>query len=297
MHSEWSVSKPEAYRSTTDADLAVARLAAGEWSVLSLDELRECGLNKVAVGVRVRRGNLHPLYRGVYAVGHRNIPLEGRFLAAVKACGPDALLSSYAAAALRGWLKYDGRPIDVIAPTKRNHPGIKTHRGIRTRDTVKRIPVTTRLDTIVDLARQVDLPTLTRAVRQAKLTEAELEALPRRGNLKHIASTAPTVSPLEDVVLDLILKGGLAHPEVNQPYLLPGRVVYPDFRWPAQRLIVEADSREWHGDPIAQRDDADRQAQLEAAGERVLRVTYAQATRQPKRTLARLRAAGAPNAA
>ncbi len=43
-------------------------------------------------------------------MGHRNVTTEGRFLAAVKACGEFAVLSHYAAACLRGWLKYDGRP-------------------------------------------------------------------------------------------------------------------------------------------------------------------------------------------
>jgi hypothetical protein len=276
---------------TTDPDRAVARLAAGQWSVLSVDELLACGLSHKCIEVRVRRGQLHPRHRDVYAVGHPNIPLEGRFLAAVKACGHDALLSRYAAACLRGYLVFDGRPIDVTAPTKRSHPGINTHRGTRERTIVKGIPVTNPVDTLIDLARQVDLPLLTRAVRNAKLSEQELAALPRQGKFKQILSTAPTVSRLEDIVLDLILSGGLEHPEVNQPYILPGRVVYPDFRWPAQRLIVEADSREWHSDPLAQRADAERQALLEAAGERVIRVTYEQATKQPQRTLARLRAA------
>src|SRR4051812_12606706 len=101
MPSDWSLSKPQAVQLTTEADRAVARLAAGQWGVLSLDELRACGLNKTAVGVRVRRGNLHPLYRGVYAVGHRNVTMEGRFLAAVKACA--GVLSHFAAAVLYGW--------------------------------------------------------------------------------------------------------------------------------------------------------------------------------------------------
>ena len=59
----------------------------------------------------------------------------------------------------------------------------------------------------------------------------------------------------------------------------------PDFRWPEQRLVIEADSREWHDDPIAQQDDATRQAILEAAGERVLRVTWRQAIARPTETL------------
>jgi hypothetical protein len=279
--------------------LAAARLAARQWSVLDVAELEACGLDKHAVSVRVRQGHLHPLYRGVYAWGHDNLTLEGRFLAAVKACGPEAALSNYAATALHQWLKYDGRPIDVMAPTKRTHPGINTHRSATIQRTkIKGIPVTTRVRTIIDLARTEDEPTVKRALRQAKFSAYELAQLPRRGKLGRILalSAAPTRSRNEDYVLDLILKSGLQHPEVNAPYRLPGRTVYPDLWWPALRLIVEVDSDEWHSDPLARIDDADRQSLLEAAGERVIRVTDEQAKRDPRRTLARLRAAGVPAA-
>jgi very-short-patch-repair endonuclease len=56
-------------------------------------------------------------------------------------------------------------------------------------------------------------------------------------------------------------------------------------------LIVEVDSVQWHDDPLARADDAQRQAELEAAGERVLRVTSAD-MRNPRLVLARLKAAG-----
>ena len=82
---------------------------------------------------------------------------------------------------------------------------------------------------------------------------------------------APTRSELEDVVLDLILRGGLPGPDVNVPLILGGRRVIPDFRWPDRQLVVEADGAAWHDDPLARDADAERQALLEAHGERVLR--------------------------
>ena len=60
--------------------------------------------------------------------------------------------------------------------------------------------------------------------------------------------------------------------------------------------MVEADSREWHDNPQARADDAERQALLEAIGERVVRVTWEQATAHVAQTHARLAAAGAPRA-
>ncbi len=95
-------------------------------------------------------------------------------------------------------------------------------------------------------------------------------------------------------MLDLIVGGGLAHPDVNVPMVVAGRRVVPDYRWPPQRLVVEADSRTWHDHKLAREDDAERQAILEAHGERVVRVTWEQAIARPAQTLARLRAAGAP---
>src|SRR3954470_24175873 len=291
-----SVSKAQPYKVITDADRAVAKLAASQWGVLSLAELQACGLNRAAVGVRVRRGNLHPLYRGVYATGHRNVTVEGRFLAAVKACGPEAILSHYAAACLHDLLKYDGRWIDVTAPSQRKHPMIRTHRSTHIERTiVKGIPVTPKLRTLIDLAKQEDERTVKRALRQARFGDAELAQLPTTGLLGQIVD-APTRSEPEDIVLDLILKAGFQRPLVNPPYRLPGRTVYPDLYWPEQRLIIEVDSKEWHSDPLAQRDDAERQALLEAQGERVIRVTRAQAKGNPQATLQRIRAAGAPRA-
>jgi hypothetical protein len=169
------------------------------------------------------------------------------------------------------------------------------------------IPVTSPARTLVDLAAVVPYKLLRRAVRQAQSLQrvnvpqlvATIRRLgPRRGvaNLNGILATgpAPTRSVLEDVVLDLILAAGLARPEVNKPLLLARRRVIPDFRWPEQRVVVEADGGAWHDNRTAREDDAERQAILEAHGERVLRVTWAQAITQPSQTLARLRAAGVP---
>jgi hypothetical protein len=105
---------------------------------------------------------------------------------------------------------------------------------------------------------------------------------------------APTRSVLEDVVLDLILGAGLESPDVNKPLFLEGRRVVPDFRWSAEKLIVEADSVTWHDNKVAREDDAARQALLEAHGERLVRVTWQQAVARTSETAARIREAGAP---
>jgi Protein of unknown function (DUF559) len=293
----------------------MAARAGGQWSVLSLEELHACGLSRNAVAVRVARGSLHPLHRGVYAVGHRNVPLEGRFLGAVKACGADAVLSHFSAAALLGLVRWDGRypEVTVVRAGTRVHQGIRVHRsqtlGAPDVARYQGIPIISPARTLVDLAGALDYRRLRRAVRQAQslrllglrdLTETLARLGPRRGsrNLRMILATgpAPTRSELEDTVLDLLLGGGLEHPDVNAPLVVAGRRVVPDFRWPRQKLVVEADGAAWHNDRLSREDDAERQALLEAHVERVLRVTWEQAITRPRQTLVRVRAAGAPMA-
>jgi very-short-patch-repair endonuclease len=102
---------------------------------------------------------------------------------------------------------------------------------------------------------------------------------------------APTRSLLEDLALDVIRAAGLERPDVNVPISIEGRRVIPDFRFPRRRLVVQADGARWHGDRLAREDDAERQALLEAHGERVIRITWPQIVRRRSETIARLRAA------
>ena len=91
----------------------------GERGILTTAELRACGLTRREIERWLRNGHLHEKHRGVYAVGHREISVEARWLAAVKACGENAVLSHYAAAALWGLVSWDGRPVDVTTATTR----------------------------------------------------------------------------------------------------------------------------------------------------------------------------------
>jgi very-short-patch-repair endonuclease len=113
---------------------------------------------------------------------------------------------------------------------------------------------------------------------------------PGRARFARVLSTSPraTRTELEDRVHDLLAAAGLAPPHVNVPLHLDGRRVIPDFRWPEHRLIVEADSAQWHDTPQARADDAERQALLEAHGERVIRVTWQQATAHAVQTAQRV---------
>ena len=234
-------------------------------------------------------------------------------LAAVKACGPGAVLSHRSAAELWGFLDRAERTaeVTVVGTRGRELPEIVGHRTSqlepRDRTRLEGIPITTPARTLIDVAAVLTDAELRHAVRRAQgLRRVNVRQLlevigrlgPRRGSrrLSEAIATrpAPTRSALEDAVLDLLLRAGFEHPDVNRPLVIEGRRVIPDFRWPKQRLVLEADGAAWHDNAIARADDLERQALLEASGERVIRVTWHQAVTRSAETVDRIRAAGAP---
>ncbi len=80
-------------RAAAHIDAAIAEFAARQHGVMTLGQLRSLGLGDRAVRHRVRRGSLHRLHRGVFAVGHAIVSPAGRRLAVVLASGPGAFLS------------------------------------------------------------------------------------------------------------------------------------------------------------------------------------------------------------
>jgi hypothetical protein len=292
--------------------VAVARLAARRHGVVTTRQLAACGIVGPMVTARVRRGNLHPIHRGVYAVGHDALTQTASFAAAVLACGAGAVLSHHAAAVHLGLLAgLDGRLPEVIVPRAggRRLDGVRAHRSalnpgdVWTRDAIR---VTSPARTSLDLAATTAAKALRRTLRQAQAEQRVnvrqlLDVLHRhphhRGAAKLRAAIAdgpaPTRSDHEDLVLDLIDRAGIRRPELNPRLRVGGRTILPDMLWREERLALECDSRRWHGDPLTLQDDADKQAILEAHGYRVLRVTWRQAAGDPQQTLARLRVSGA----
>ncbi len=235
----------------------------GEWSTSTI--CARAALRGREVETRVATGVLFRVYRGVYAVGHPNLSLEGRFLAAVLACGPGAALSHYCAAVLWGLRPWIERFPDVTSPTQRRQPGINHHRSEQFERTVhKGIPVVTPKQAIFDISSVVQFKSLRGAVNEALglelVTPGELITHTGRGakNLRRVfATAAPTKSENENLVRHLIHEAGLPTPLVNPP--LRGTAYIPDFLWPDHGLILEADSKRFHGNMLARADDATRQ--------------------------------------
>lgn len=294
-------------------DARAIRMASQYEGVLTLAELAKCGLPRSTVAARTRRGWLTRVHDGVYAVGRIELTPTGQFIAAVKACGPVAALSHRSAVIYYGMQDWADRVIDVTVRSSgtRCHDGIRVHRSkLLTRPDLRfrgGIWVVSPEWALLGLASQARKEELTASIRrgfsQKLVSVRSLAAVlgragPVRGrrNFSRVLSHGyrPTRSVLEDIVLDLIVEAGFEIPEVNKRLIIAGRPVYPDFRWPDKRLIVEADSRTWHDDPISRAADAERQAILEASGERLVRVTVEQATVGRKQTIERITHALAP---
>ena len=286
-------------------------MAADHDGVLSLAQLRACGLSNRAIARRVRDGRLHRVHRGVYAVGHPAITLRGHLRAAVLACGENAVLSHFAAAAYWGFWSWEERLVDVtiVASGTRTIKGVRVHRSraLGHPDALWRdgMRVTTPARTLLDLAAILPEKGLRAIVRRAQAQRAvslrQIHELLARCNGHHGAAQlraviadgpAPTRTELEDAVLDLLDAGGIERPEINAPLRFGATTIIPDYLWREQRLAIEADSVTWHDHKLTREHDADKQAQLEAAGYRVLRVTHDQAARSRSR---RSRASAPPS--
>jgi predicted transcriptional regulator of viral defense system len=156
-----------ASRATPALDRRIADLAAAQHGVVHRRQLLYLGLSDSAVGRRVAAGRLHRVHRAVYAVGHPVLGAHGRWLAAVLACRPGAVLSHASAGALWEIRPSAAERIDVTLPGagRPRAPRLRVHRarGLGTEDVTTRrgIPVTSPERTILDLA--------------ASLSERELE--------------------------------------------------------------------------------------------------------------------------
>jgi very-short-patch-repair endonuclease len=279
------------------------RFADAQHGVVTRAQLLGAGVSAAGIQRRLRKGTLLSEFPGVYRVGHHAPSVEALYLAAVYACGEDALLSGRAAGHLLGLLKGSPPGPEVTTPTERRIDGIRTRRSrtIDHRDamTFRRVPVTTVSRTLVDLAAVLALDELARACHEAgvlhRTSPADVEAvLARRPNSRGAAKlwrvlrgeVHVTLSRLERRFLELLREAGLVLPRTNRP--TGGRRV--DCRWPEQRLTVELDSYRYHRSRHAWEKDRRREREARARGDEFRRYTYGDVFEHPRLMLQELRA-------
>lgn len=269
----------------------MAAAAERQHDVVSFDQLRKLGLGVGAIKHRARSGRLHRMYRGVYAVGRRKVAREGHWMAAVLACGPQAVLSHLSAAELWGLLRDNRRKIDVTVPGRTRHGSgdIVVHnvRRLHAHDRCRReeIPVTSVARTLLDIAEVVLPRRLARAIDEAdrlglfdlREVDAVCERSPGRRGVRPLReaiaryrpSPSMTRSELERAFVEICDGAGLPRPAMN--LFLAGHEV--DASWPDRGLVVEVDSFEFHRTRAAFEADRARDRDLQRAGFRVLRVS------------------------
>jgi predicted transcriptional regulator of viral defense system len=294
---------------STPLDRALAELAGRQWGVVSLAQLRALGIGARAVQLRAETGRLRRVHRGVYAVGGAVVPREGRWLAAVLACGEGAVLSHVSAAVHWNLLQYDAPRPEVTAPaSRRGVPGIRLHRSrsLDAQDTTNHqgIPITTVHRTLLDIAAQVPDHHLERALAQTErlqlydhtaITDTIARANGHRGT-KRLASAIRsdpgwTRGELEARMRTLARDHGLPRPLSNHSLDAPDHPgLEADFYFPTHRLVVETDGWEDHKTRHAFEADRAKDAALTAAGYTVMRFTWRQLRDDPETVADRIRA-------
>jgi very-short-patch-repair endonuclease len=256
-----------------DIDRAVAQLAARRHGILTLPQLLQCGVGQRGISRRVAASRLFRLHRGVYSlVPPRLLRIEGRWLAAVEACGPGAVLSHTAAAALWDVCAPPSGPVHVSAPTangRARRDGIVLHRAttlLPSQTTMRRgIPVTKPARTLQDLRRLFPRSRFEAAVRRAEKLRLDTGAV-------RDPQPQGDFNVLERRFLALCRRHSLPRPGTQ-------RVIGPytvDFLWPDAGLVVEVDGFGDHGTRSGFEADRARDAQLKLLGYDVVRFTWRQ---------------------
>ncbi len=273
-----------------EVTLAIRELAERQHGVVARRQIVALGVDAGLIQGRLDNGRLVPVYQGVFALGHSLLGRKGRWVAAVLACGPGAVLSHGSAGELWDVRRAFGHPEVTRRSGGSPRLGIRLHqtRVLEASEmTMKdRIPVTSIERVLLDFAPRLDTKQLERAVVAADRTGALrwgellrlLDRTPRRPGVARLRRVAlqvhPTAvdaaSPLEVDFLALCRRFGLPLPKIN--VLVNGHLV--DFYWPTEGVIVETDGYAYHRDRPAFERDHERTADLEASGYSVHRATY-----------------------
>lgn len=279
-------------------------LAKRQHGVVSVRQLNRLGFDKDWVYRATAEGRLHRLHTGVFAVGHTDLPLHGRCLAAVLGSGPGSLLSHYSSAWLWGLSPTNPIPIHVTTPVPRGRrEGIRIHRSSTLTDVDRGlhegIPVTSVARTLLDqaaLVRRRDLRRLLKRAEERKLFDLAvvLDVLVRnkghrgakrlRNAIRSYEPPPFTRSEFESAFFEAVLAAGLPRPRVN--FNLSGMEV--DLYWPDHRLVVELDLFETHGTRDSFEEDRLRQEELLLERVTTTHVTGPRFAREPHVVLARL---------
>lgn len=258
-----------------------------QFGLLRYENLVAGGLTLSAIATRLADHRLTRVHSRVYALGHTVLRDEGRWLAALWACEPGAVLSHCSAAAFHGWLTADPADTVHVSTTARNHSrtGLIVHRVKRLAPVDVFRPALFAVTTIprmfVDLADVLSWPEY-RALADAqprlrvdKIREAQRRSRNRRGaplvTRLIEADDAHTKSELERRFLRFLTAHGRPRPSALNVRVAGHKA---DCHYPAERLVVELDGRAFHRRRAQMRADRLRDTDYQLAGQRILRLLW-----------------------
>lgn len=280
------------------APLLAVEVASGQWGVIGAKQLRDCGVATSTVSRWRAAGRLHVLHAGVYALGHRSVPPEGRLVAALLYAGRDAFLSHATAAWWWRLTAEEPAIIELSAPRRviRSN-GLVIHRRPNLAPTRhRRFPITSVAQTLLDYAAGAELIDVRRALAEADyrrlLDPGEVQAVLGQGRNgtailrnaigRHEPRLARARSWLEVAFVPLCESAGITLPELN---VRIGRWTV-DALWRQERVVVELDGYDNHSTRRQMERDRRKELDLRALGLLVIRYTKAQVAHEPERVVA-----------
>jgi len=288
----------------------LAARAALQHGVVDRRQALECGVTKSTLQRWVADGRLEAVHAGVYRWAAAPATWQQQLVAACFACGPGAVVSHRAAAAL--WELLPSTDLVEVSVVRSSCPvpmGVVVHRSrdlVHGHTTVRHdLPVTNPLRTLVDLgaveSRWTVEDALDRGLVTRRFTVAAVEwmlfdvARPGRrgcGVLRKVLDERPLGTARPDGLLEprmarLLRDHGFPPAAFQQP--VPEARARLDFAYPEVRLGMEVDGYEFHGTPRAITADHERQRRLVAAGWTVIRFTWHDVVRRPGKVAADLR--------
>jgi very-short-patch-repair endonuclease len=295
---------------------AIDAYAARQYGCFNIHQLRAAGIDRSAVGRRIKNGEWIRLAPGVYAVASAPPTWERQQSAAVLG-HPRAIVGGAAAARLHGIREFErAQPVILVPRTGNARSPIA--RVIRTafytsletgrvRGFVATSPSETvltlaaqlpqrRLETLVDeclLSRRSTLADFSRILERIEGARLSGAARLRSAILeRHAEEYSVDATYLERLLENVLSDSRLPRSIREHPMAIRNSQSRVDALIPDWDVIVEADGRIWHARVSDFDNDRARDNELAAMGFQVIRFTYSMLKNQPERCIETLLAVG-----
>jgi len=292
--------------------------AAVQLSVVSVDQMADCGASRTWIARRERNGVIDRIGPSVYRMGGVPATFRNRAMAAVLSCRGPALVSHRSAAHLLGFERvFEPRPVEITVPRHRRpraRAGVRVHEStafhLAAPVAVDGIPVTGVARTLLDCSptEQKPIRLLDDALRRRIVSWEELwscylthnvtgrEVAAFRRILLERDGNTPPGGEFARLVAEMLVAGGLPMPEFEHRVVVDGHVYYLDLAWPRRMVCVECNDAGSHDTPKAFRRDPMKRNRCQRVGWRYLEYTWPDVRDEPAEVLAQVVAAHQPAA-